>query len=196
MARVQRKQSRGFTLIELMIVVAIIGVLASVAIPSFLNYQLTAKRAEAFANLSSLSKAQKSYFAEFNDFIPVFGEPTGVLGVGPTTTTRDSTSVIAAFADVGWAPDGDVYFDYDTATPVDPITGSCSCTESCFTASAYGNLDGDEDLSIVVYTHPDALGEFCGTGQGEDRGPPQDIPGDPSTYRFDEVIRILDADDF
>jgi prepilin-type N-terminal cleavage/methylation domain-containing protein len=192
MARLQRRGTRGFTLIELMIVVAIIGILASIAIPSFLNYQLTAKRAEAFANLSSIAKAQKSYFAEFNAFVPVASEPTGAVGIGPTTVKRSSTSVDAAFAEIGWKPDGDVFFDYDTATPDDPLAGTCTCAAACFTSTAYGNLDGDADLSVVVYTHPDSNGDFCGTGQAGDRSPP--ITG--GAYRFDEVVRVLDADDF
>ena len=80
MARTDLNRTGGFTLVELMIVVAIIGVLASVAIPSYLNYQLTAKRSEAYANLASLAKAQKAYFAEFNDYVAVAAEPSFTLG--------------------------------------------------------------------------------------------------------------------
>jgi len=49
-----RRQSNGFTLIELMIVVAIIGILASIAIPSFLRLQARARQSEAATNLKSL----------------------------------------------------------------------------------------------------------------------------------------------
>ncbi len=60
------KDQKGFTLIELMIVVAIIGILAAIAIPNFMNYQCKANQREGQAMLSSLRTAMEAYYAENN----------------------------------------------------------------------------------------------------------------------------------
>ena len=193
MSRISMNRSRGFTLIELMIVVAIIGVLAAVAIPSFRNYQLSSKRTEAYANLSALAKAQKGYFAEFNEFVPVLTEPATTLGVPPTSTTRSKAGIVNSdFRTIGWVPDGDVFYDYDTATPTDPGQGTCTCTEACFTASAYGDLDGDGLFSVMVYVHPDAIENYCESALLSN-GPPINGSGE---RMFDEVARQTITDDF
>ena len=53
----------GFTLIELMIVVAIIGILAAIAIPNFLRFQLKAKTSEGKTNIAAIRTAEQSYYS-------------------------------------------------------------------------------------------------------------------------------------
>lgn len=63
-----KKNMKGFTLIELMIVVAIIGVLAAIAIPNFMNYQCKAKQTEAKRNLGTIKTQQYAYRAEWDTY--------------------------------------------------------------------------------------------------------------------------------
>jgi type IV pilus assembly protein PilA len=60
------KRQDGFTLVELMVVVAIIGLLSAVAIPNFKKYQAKAKMSEAKLQLSALYTAEASFFSDYN----------------------------------------------------------------------------------------------------------------------------------
>ena len=64
-----KKISKGFTLIELMIVVAIIGILAAIAIPNFLKFQCKAKQSEAKTGLKAIYTTQLAYSGEFGTYL-------------------------------------------------------------------------------------------------------------------------------
>lgn len=62
------KNQKGFTLIELMIVVAIIGILATIGVPQFQKFQARARQSEARTSLSGIYMAMKSFHAEWNKY--------------------------------------------------------------------------------------------------------------------------------
>ncbi|MEO0326168.1 MAG: prepilin-type N-terminal cleavage/methylation domain-containing protein [Myxococcota bacterium] len=91
-----RNKQGGFTLIELMIVVAIIGILAALAIPAFLNYVKRSKTSEAPSQLESLFTGAATLYERSNGQAALIGR-----GVAAANTTR---CVIAEDATTGFVP--------------------------------------------------------------------------------------------
>jgi type IV pilus assembly protein PilA len=79
-----RINNKGFSLIELMVVVAIIGVLASIGIPQINKYMARARQTEAKTNLASIYTANKSFYAEFN----IYDNQFNVIGFRPEGKLR------------------------------------------------------------------------------------------------------------
>jgi len=89
MNRIQRTAKRGFTLIELMIVVAIIGILAAVALPAYQDYTVRAKMSEVVLAAS----APKTAIAETFQSTSAMPLTQAAAGMPATTSTRLVTSV-------------------------------------------------------------------------------------------------------
>jgi type IV pilus assembly protein PilA len=121
------KKNRGFTLIELMIVVAIIGIIAAIAIPNFISFVSKSRRSEVKYNLEAIYKAEVAWFGE-ND---VFSN---------------------SFVDIRWRPEGIAYYTYSVGNEnwgkslaVNPMPGGifpAAGTQS-FSAYGWGNIDSD-----------------------------------------------------
>lgn len=82
------KKAFGFTLVELMIVVAILGILATIAIPAYRDSTLKANRADAQITLSRLSTLQERYYFRTNQYTGDFNDL--VSGVADNTTSITS----------------------------------------------------------------------------------------------------------
>ena len=139
------RNRKGFTLVELMIVVAIIGILAAIAIPNFLNFRLKAKTSEAKSNLGAIRSTEVAYFAEWSfwvanqDFVPVtFAARAG-------NGSKVSWNAGSRFSILGFAPEGKVFFSYNAEGSDYPTSG--------FTAQSMGDLDADNGRSFFIISN-------------------------------------------
>lgn len=76
-------RQKGFTLIEVMVVVAIVGILAAIAYPSYQQYVLRSGRADGKAKLMEVMQAQERYFSQNQEYAASLG--TGENGLGYST---------------------------------------------------------------------------------------------------------------
>jgi len=143
------KRQKAFTLIELMIVVAIIAFLATVAIPQYFTYQAKARQAEVSVILASLHTAQQAYFAEHGEYTNVLNgenglgwKPEGYSGGGK----GENFYYTYGFYFPG-AQEGVHYFTGKLETSAESM-GSCSAEKDGFTAKAAGDILGKKNIDI------------------------------------------------
>ena len=145
----QVKGQKGFTLIELMIVVAIIGILAAIAIPNFLRYQAKSRQSEAKTNLGAVFVAETAFFSEqtrYGSFSEigyalagttnryVYRSPN-VGGTGVSANTINDMITCGVPAACVATP--------TTVTGAGAVASNASLAPFGFTASASANLDSD-----------------------------------------------------
>ncbi len=118
-----RGAPRGFTLIELMIVVAIVGILASIAIPNFMRYQAKSRQAEVKLNLGGIFIAETSYMGE--------------------------SSIFGSFQDIGFGLAGSSN-RYSYRSPANGGNAVCasygSTLSSCYIAAGTGTVTGENSV--------------------------------------------------
>jgi prepilin-type N-terminal cleavage/methylation domain-containing protein len=159
-----RVRTHGFSLIELMIVVAITGILAATAIPTFITYIYKSRTSEAVSFLGVIKLKQEAYRSEFGQYLTCMG---GTMGSGTAMSafatannfvpTKGSGSASLAwsggtcFNTLGASPDGPVRFRYGwiAGTPatmpadVQNALGLGATVDHYWVAQAHADLDDD-----------------------------------------------------
>lgn len=96
------RTSKGFSLVELMIVVAIIGILAAIAIPNFMAMQLKAKRSELPTNVNGIKTAEIAYNVMYDRFVGAAENGA----IPHDKTAKPWTNGLAGWKDIPFTPDG------------------------------------------------------------------------------------------
>jgi len=152
------KRSQGFSITELMVAVVIIGVLSTLAIPSFTSYIYKARVTEGTNFLGEIKQRQESYRSEFGQYCAVDGDdwgswnPSTLPGIDPvvwTTTTE--------WQQLGASPDGPIRFQYATVAGFPGVTppsdSDLDDDDHWFAARAQGDIDGDgTDFFLEIYS--------------------------------------------
>lgn len=153
MLKMKYAMARGFTLIELMIVVVIIGILAGIAYPSYQRYTTQTRRSDAKIALTQAAAKQEKFFSDCNYYATTaatarfcgtgVGNADAVLGISPTSPSGDYTLGIAA----GNINGGCATFSCGFTITATPAASGKQVGDGALRLDALGTKEWDKDNS-------------------------------------------------
>jgi prepilin-type N-terminal cleavage/methylation domain-containing protein len=131
----------GFTLIELMVVVAIVALLGMIAVPSYKRFTAKAKRSEVYVTLGALYAAERAYWIEHGTY----------------------TNMLNGSQGLGWQAEGQPLYTYGFSGveginaitgklkgPIKALDGTTHADQNTFVVAAVADIDGDGELDIIT----------------------------------------------
>lgn len=143
----KRKSTAGFTLIEVMIVVAIIGLLAAIAYPSYAEHIRKGRRAEGRTALLALLQQQERYMTQRNCYLAFDTAPNGVAAAQPSCGATPAAVPFKTFS--GDNADDSAYLLGAGACP-DPAGGSPLPLADCVLVTAIPRRDDPVAGSLTL----------------------------------------------
>lgn len=156
-------RSPGFTLVELMLVVVILGILAAIAIPQFLKFQLRSRHSEPHQIIGGIHSAETALVAKFGHYGEFGPQPAGFVPNGRKGSFEvcppAGAPLLVGHCNVGFRPQGQVYFRYTVGSG------------DQFTTPPLGYLNDlavtqQFQLGVDGLSHPCAGGAGCSGAQG------------------------------